>query len=78
MEIESPSATYTSEAPGSELVMGEACPSQRGRTPRGLVEPSAANLSTICRDQSNAKEFCRAADPDVTAARAYGGEYPAE
>jgi hypothetical protein len=32
----------------------------------------------ICRDQSNAKEFCRAADPVVTAAQAYGGEYPAE
>src|SRR4051812_864500 len=32
----------------------------------------------ICRDQSNAKEFCRAADPVVTAALAYGGEYPAE
>jgi hypothetical protein len=32
----------------------------------------------ICRDQSNAKEFCRAADPVVTAALAYGGEYAAE
>lgn len=32
----------------------------------------------ICRDQSNAKEFARAADPVVTAAHAYGGEYPAE
>jgi hypothetical protein len=32
----------------------------------------------ICRDQSNAKEFCRAADPVVTAAHAYGGEYRAE
>jgi hypothetical protein len=32
----------------------------------------------ICRDQANAKEFCRAADPVVTAALAYGGEYPAE
>ena len=32
----------------------------------------------ICRDQANAKEFCRAADPVVTAAHAYGGEYPAE
>ena len=32
----------------------------------------------ICRDQANAKEFCRAADPVVTAAQAYGGEYPAE
>lgn len=32
----------------------------------------------ICRDQSNAKEFCRAADPVVTAAHAYGGELPSE
>jgi hypothetical protein len=32
----------------------------------------------ICRDQSNAKEFCRAADPVVTAAHAYRGEYPLE
>jgi hypothetical protein len=32
----------------------------------------------VCRDQSNAKEFCRAADPVVTAAHAYGGEYPTE
>jgi hypothetical protein len=32
----------------------------------------------ICRDRSNAKEFSRAADPIVTAAHAYGGEYPAE
>jgi hypothetical protein len=32
----------------------------------------------ICRDQSNAKEFCRAADPVVTAAHAYGGEYAPE
>jgi hypothetical protein len=32
----------------------------------------------ICRDQSNAKEFCRAADPVVTAARAYGGEFASE
>ena len=32
----------------------------------------------ICRDQSNAKEFCRAADPVVTAAQAYGGEYPVQ
>jgi hypothetical protein len=32
----------------------------------------------VCRDQSNAKEFCRAADPVVTAAHAYGGEYPSE
>jgi hypothetical protein len=32
----------------------------------------------VCRDQANAKEFCRAADPVVTAAHAYGGEYPSE
>jgi hypothetical protein len=32
----------------------------------------------ICRDQANAKEFCRAADPVVTAAHAYGGELPSE
>jgi hypothetical protein len=32
----------------------------------------------VCRDQANAKEFCRAADPVVTAAHAYGGEYPGE
>jgi hypothetical protein len=32
----------------------------------------------ICRDQSNAKEFCRAADPVVTAALGYRGEYRAE
>jgi Replication-relaxation len=32
----------------------------------------------ICRDQSNAKEFARAADPVVTGAHAYGGEYQAE
>jgi hypothetical protein len=32
----------------------------------------------ICRDRSNAKEFCRAADPVVTAAHAHGGEYTAE
>jgi hypothetical protein len=32
----------------------------------------------VCRDQANAKEFCRAADPVVTAAHAYGGEYSAE
>jgi len=29
----------------------------------------------VCRDQANAKEFCRAADPVVTAGHAYGGEY---
>jgi hypothetical protein len=28
----------------------------------------------VCRDRPNAKEFCRAADPLVTAAHAYGGE----
>jgi hypothetical protein len=32
----------------------------------------------VCRDQANAKEFCRAADPVVTAGHAYGGEYPSE
>jgi hypothetical protein len=32
----------------------------------------------VCRDQANAKEFCRAADSVVTAAHAYGGEYPSE
>jgi hypothetical protein len=32
----------------------------------------------VCRDQANAKEFCRAADPLVTAGHAYGGEYPSE
>jgi hypothetical protein len=32
----------------------------------------------VCRDQANAKEFCRAADPVVTAAHAYGGEYASE
>jgi hypothetical protein len=32
----------------------------------------------ICRDQANAKEFCRAADPVVTAAHAYGGELPGD
>ena len=32
----------------------------------------------ICRDQSNAKEFCRAADPVVTSAHAYGGEWCGE
>src|SRR4051794_15100743 len=32
----------------------------------------------ICRDQSNGEEVAPAADPVVTAARAYGGEYPAE
>jgi Replication-relaxation len=32
----------------------------------------------VCRDQANAKEFCRAADPVVSAAHAYGGEYPSE
>ena len=32
----------------------------------------------ICRDQANAKEFCRAADPVVTAGHAYGGEYAGE
>jgi hypothetical protein len=32
----------------------------------------------VCRDRPNAKEFCRAADPLVTAAHAYGGEYPNE
>jgi hypothetical protein len=32
----------------------------------------------VCRDQANAKEFCRAADPVVTAGHAYGGEYANE
>jgi hypothetical protein len=32
----------------------------------------------ICRDQADAKELCRAADPVVTAAHGYGGEYAAE
>jgi hypothetical protein len=32
----------------------------------------------ICRAPSDAKEFCRAADPVVTAAHAHAGEYPAE
>jgi Replication-relaxation len=32
----------------------------------------------VCRDQANAKEFCRAADPVVSAAHAYGGEYASE
>jgi hypothetical protein len=32
----------------------------------------------VCRDRANAKEFCRAAEPVVTAAHAYGGEYPSE
>ena len=32
----------------------------------------------VCRDQANAKEFCRAADPVVTAGHAYGGEYASE
>jgi hypothetical protein len=32
----------------------------------------------VRRDQASAKEFCRAADPVVTAAHAYGGEYPGE
>ena len=32
----------------------------------------------VCRDQANAKEFCRAADPVVGAAHAYGGEYASE
>ena len=32
----------------------------------------------VCRDQGNAKEFCRAADPVVTAGHAYGGEYASE
>jgi hypothetical protein len=40
--------------------------------------PDPPLVAFICRDQSNAKEFCRAADPVVTAAHAYGGEYPAE
>ena len=32
----------------------------------------------VCRDQANAKEFCRAADSGVTAAHAYGGEYASD
>ena len=32
-------------------------------------------VAFVCRDQANAKEFCRAADPVVTAGHAYGGEY---
>jgi hypothetical protein len=32
----------------------------------------------VCRDRANAKEFCRAADPVVTAGHAYGGEYASE
>jgi hypothetical protein len=32
----------------------------------------------VCRDADNAREFCRAADRVVTAAHAYGGEYPNE
>jgi hypothetical protein len=40
--------------------------------------PDAPLVVFICRDQSNAKEFARAADAVVTAAHAYGGEYRAE
>jgi hypothetical protein len=31
-----------------------------------------------CRDEDSAREFCRAADPVVTACHSYAGEYPGE
>jgi hypothetical protein len=32
----------------------------------------------VCRDEDSAREFCRAADPVVTACHSYAGEYPGE
>jgi hypothetical protein len=32
----------------------------------------------VCRDDESAREFCRAADPVVTACHSYAGEYPGE
>jgi hypothetical protein len=32
----------------------------------------------VCRDDDSAREFCRAADPVVTACHSYAGEYPGE
>jgi hypothetical protein len=32
----------------------------------------------VCRDEDSASEFCRAADPVVTACHSYAGEYPGE
>src|SRR4051812_15477057 len=48
----------------------------KARSAKSLPAPPLVIF--ICRDSSNAKEFCRAADPVVTAAQAYGGEYAAE
>jgi hypothetical protein len=50
--------------------------SHKDRYAKYLADPPLVVF--ICRDESNAKEFCRAADAVVTAAQAYGGEYPAE
>jgi hypothetical protein len=32
----------------------------------------------VCRDEDSAREFCRAADPVLTACHSYAGEYPGE
>jgi hypothetical protein len=32
----------------------------------------------VCRDDDSAREFCRAADPVVTACHSYAGEYPGQ
>jgi hypothetical protein len=32
----------------------------------------------VCSDEDSAREFCRAADPVVTACHSYAGEYPGE
>ena len=48
----------------------------KDRYTKYLPDPAPADL--ICRDHPNAKEFCRAADPVVTAVHAYGGELAAE